>query len=270
MDGSHPAETPVPNRHIVSLSWWRTALDAVLALGGGFEAEAYIPYDIKDQKVRFETLDGQSFDNPEGAIHHRTERLEGIGDVELLGHYHRASWRFTAGLSFPSGRVEDNPYELGDLGIQHRHIQFGTGTFDPIARVAWSALPEPWGFDVSAGLRAPLYENRKGYRGSVTLDFSAGPRWAISERVSASARYTAQYQTRATWDGEPDENSGYFLQGIGLSAPIVLAEGVVLRPNALLILDVDVRSGADNFEMNWMAGLWLDVAFVPKGAPSQE
>jgi hypothetical protein len=33
----------------------------------------------------------------------------------------------------------------------------------------------------------------------------------------------ATYQTRAYWDGDLDENSGYFLQGVGFNAAIRLA-----------------------------------------------
>ena len=261
MDGSHPADQPVPNRHVVTLDWWRTELDVKRALTDEISLGLYVPYDVKDQRARFETTGGGSFSNPQGEIHHRTERLEGVGDLELTGDLFVEDLRLTLGFSLPTGRIEDDPYELGALGLRHRHIQFGTGTVDPIVRASASVPVDFLDFDISAGVRAPLYENRKGYRGSTVLDFTVGPRVSITDGLGASVHYIAQYQTRAYWDGEPDENAGYFLQGIGFSVPIELARGVVLRPSALYILDIDVRSGADNFEMEWLLGLSLEFAF---------
>ena len=256
MDGSHPDDDPVPHRHRIELAWWRTELDASMALGDGWGMELYIPFDVKDQKVRFALPNGSSFDNPAGEIHHRTERLEGLGDIELSGLLEVAEWRFALGIGLPTGGIEEDPYELGALGRIHQHIQFGTGTFDPIARISWSGE-----IGATLGIRAPLYENRKGYKGSTVIDFAAGPTLEITEGMSVSLRYTAMYQTRAEWKGEADRNSGYFLQGISASFPIDLGDGMVLRPSVLWSLDVDVRAGADNFEMEWLFGISLDLSF---------
>ena len=42
------------------------------------------------------------------------------------------------GTTIPIGRTEENPWKLGDAGIEHLHIQFGTGTFNPIANLRYS------------------------------------------------------------------------------------------------------------------------------------
>ena len=42
-----------------------------------------VPYDVKDQRIDYRTLDGEPFAPPYGDIHHRTERLDGFGDGEL-------------------------------------------------------------------------------------------------------------------------------------------------------------------------------------------
>jgi hypothetical protein len=31
-------------------------------------------------------------------------------------------------MSLPIGKTEENPFELGDRGLSHQHIQFGSGT----------------------------------------------------------------------------------------------------------------------------------------------
>src|SRR5262245_51979174 len=128
MDGSHPSDFPVPNEHIVRVDWWRTTLDATAALGKGFEGQLFIPYDVKKQSAKYELPDGTKFDNPDGDLHHRSERRDGLGDIELSVHYRLNRWRFTGGVAVPTGEIEHNPYELGGMGLPHRHIQFGTGT----------------------------------------------------------------------------------------------------------------------------------------------
>jgi len=262
MDGSHLDDTPIPNKHIISLEWWRTVLDVSLSVGDEIYINLFIPYDVKDQEVEFEMLDGQSFNNPQGENHHRTERLDGLGDMEFSIRMKWEGFHGTFGFSLPTGKIEDDPYELGNLGFQHRHIQFGTGTFDPILRMHYPAvLTDTLNLNLSAGLRSPLYENRKSYKGSTVIDFSIGPTWSVSDNLSLSARYTAQYQTRAYWDREPDKNSGYFLQGVNFSAPLRISKLVTVRPNALWIYTVNVRSGADNFEIDWLIGISIDVLF---------
>lgn len=261
MDGSHPDTQPVPNRHVISLDWFRTELEAALALDDAWEVGLYVPYDVKDQDVRFEDPGGGSISNPQGEIHHRDERLEGFGDLELTGSYRLDRLRLTLGTTVPTGKIEEDPYELGAQGIRHRHIQFGTGTLDPIIRVSTTFPVDVLEFDAAAGLRAPLYENREGYRGATAIDLSVGPRVEVADGLSVSLQYYAQYQTRAYWDGDPDENSGYFLQALRLSTPIELAERLVVRPSVLYVMDVNVRSGADNFEMDWFAGLSLEYSF---------
>lgn len=255
MDGSHPSLQPVPNRHLVTLEWWRTEVAVLHPVGDGWDLEVQIPYDIKDETVKYETPDGQPYENPVGFIHHRTETLDGIGDLRLIANYRPRGLLFEDdmarlgfGLSLPTGRTESDPYEDGALGIKHQHIQFGTGTVDPLVIVGYSVGM----LDVSVGLQAPLYENKKGYKGSTVFDWAIGPRVAVTEWLSVAVHWTGVYQTRAYWDGEPDENSGYRMHAVSLSAPIVIDAEWILTPMAMYVLGVDVRSGADVFGMDWM------------------
>src|SRR5258706_4887615 len=202
MDGSHPDSDPVPNTHIVKIDWLRTSLDGILPFGEGFEAELFAPYDVKRERVRYELPDGTPFDNPEGDLHHRNETLEGPGDLELIAHYRTGGWRFSAGWSIPTGKTEPNPYVLGDLGLKHEHIQFGSGTFDPLLRVAYLAELGPAEFNVAIGTRLPFYDNPHGYQAARVLDVMAGPIVKVADGLSFTLSYTASYQTRAHWDGE--------------------------------------------------------------------
>jgi hypothetical protein len=257
----------VLNEHIVHLNWLRTELDLAVGVSKDWDVELDIPYDVKDVDVRYELPDGTSFDNPEGELHHRDERLEGVSDLKLFANWRPGSVfmnddRLHAGLgvSLPAGRTEEDPFELGDRGIKHQHIQFGTGTFDPLLRVDYYRLADPVGFLVSANVQAPLYENRHGYRGATQADFTAGPRVQAADGLVLGAGYVASYQTRAHWDGEPDENSGYFLQGVGFNAAIRLAPGVTLIPSGLRVFSIHTRGSGDSLEMDWLFGLSLDIA----------
>lgn len=272
MDGGHPAFDPIPHRHKVTLDWYRTEFTFAYSLFPKWDIQLEVPYDIKDQKVSYEALDGQPYDSPTGNLHHRTERLEKLGDIRILfnhfinrlllseDHIH-----FGIGLYIPTGKIEDNPYKLGALGIQHRHIQFGTGTFDPIFRTDYRYERDWWGLEVSTTINAKLYENRKGYKGASDFDYKIGPTAQITNWLGMGIHYTGIYQTRAFWDGDPDKNSGYNLRGIFLSAPIALSPTLTIIPMALYPTSVDVRSGADIFEMDWM--LLFSLELIPTNKP---
>lgn len=268
LEGNHPDPDPVPNFHFVELKWFRTELDLAYGFVKDWDVEIDIPYDVKDVDARYELPDGTEFDNPEGDLHHRDERLEGVSDLKVFLNYRPGSvfmkddrLHVGLGISLPVGKIEDDPFRLGDQGLKHQHIQFGTGTFDPLLRVDYYKLADPIGVLVSANVQAPLYENRKGYKGAKQADFTIGPRVQVSDWLVLGASYVASYQTRAFWDAEPDENSGYFLQGVGMNAALRLAPGVNLIPSALRVFSIDTRGGGDSLEMDWLVGLSLDLSF---------
>lgn len=149
-------------------------------------------------------------------IHHRNETYHGFSDAHLLAA-HRFSdllWEedgfvLSLGTSLPIGKTEENPLELAREGRKHLHIQFGTGTFDPLLEFNYLVpLSESVSFSLFATGRFPLYENSKGYRGSIEAAAIPTLRWAAAEWITLHANYTFYYQSTARWDGERDPNSG--------------------------------------------------------------
>lgn len=149
-------------------------------------------------------------------LHHRSVALDGMGDLMLLGRRKwTGRWRtgdamsISAGVTVPTGGTVDDPYELGDAGVQHLHIQFGTGTFDPLLEASYSA---PLSSRVMVGgylaSRIPLYENRRGFHAPADATMAASVTSRLSERFDLRLDGAVYAQGYGSWNGEQDENTG--------------------------------------------------------------
>jgi hypothetical protein len=243
------------------------------SLSPDWDVELELPFDLKIMRARYELPDGTPFDNPEGDLHHRTESLLGLSDPRLVFHRRFAgalvegdSVRLGFGVTLPFGKIEDDPYRLGDMGLKHQHIQFGTGTLDPLIQVGYLFAAGAFAWHASAGLHYPLYPNSKGFRGPPVVDFSAGPGYECAAWLSLSLHYVGTWQGRAYWHGKRDPNSGFLLQGLALAAPVRVG-AIVFRPTVLYVVDIDVPEG-DTFKMDWEFSIGVELAFgANKSAP---
>lgn len=155
-------------------------------------------------------------------IHHPSRDMRGFGDIEMLLTWHghdvgKEGAIFSTGLgtSLPIGRTEHDPYELGDEGEAHEHIQFGSGTLDPLVDVFYA---RPVGEDSMVSLygrgRFPIRESSKGFKGSSTLQGGIGYVKKIGKLGPWEPAYAIlgviyQDQGVARWHGEVDPNTGY-------------------------------------------------------------
>ena len=206
-----------------------------------------IPYAIKSQDASVEEIEPASSAEKRAIlanqnIHHRDETYRGFSDFSLqfshirLGILHGGD-HFVAslGTSIPIGKTEDDPFKLGDAGLKHLHIQFGTGTFNPLAEVHYvTPLFGDFSMSVSIGGQFPFYENSRTYRGSMEVTSTAEVKYHLLDWLTLHTTYLGFYQSYAYWDGEQDINSGLALNAGLFGATLNTAYGVPVRLSAML------------------------------------
>ena len=212
----------VDHEHHVAQSITRSEIAVQYGLRPRTQLTLRVPWDRRDVDVRYATLTGAPFAPPYGDIHHRSESLHGFSDASLTAEWLlRPNWILGGGATLPIGRIEPNPIELGRRGVEHQHLQFGSGTFQPKlsvqwlrpARVAWSARGE---------VRASFYENREGYRAPTTIVWSVGPSWPV-RRTTVDLQLNGQHQSLGRWDGEIDEGTGFRNGGLRATVAVPAA-----------------------------------------------
>jgi hypothetical protein len=218
------------HRHVVSLELFHTELDADYGVTQGLTLSLRIPYDVKNQKVRYTTLAGEPYVPPYGDIHHRTETLVGVSDGQITALFPLGSALLIgAGVSLPMGQTEPNPIVLGREGKKHEHIQFGSGTVDPLVSISWSRPLGRFLLAAYADAQVPLYENSQGFRAPVLLRYTVGPSVALGT-TGISLQYAGQYQSIGRWSGEVDEGTGFHNGGIFLRATFLPWKGFRVAP----------------------------------------
>ena len=224
-------EVPL-HRHHVTLNIFRIDTGLKYHLNSQWMLEANVPYETKVQEATIEEIEPVTQTELEAILrnqnnHHRNETYTGLRDVDLLLGYRATSFLVESdllmgriGTTIPFGKTEENPWKLGDAGLEHLHIQFGTGTFNPIADLHYS-LPLYEGLVANVGIRGkfPFYENNKTYRGSRELTYTANLNYRFNNWISFQAGYFGSYQSYAYWAGEQDINTGlrFSMASVGAS-----------------------------------------------------
>lgn len=241
-EGREPIAVPV-HRHEVSLDYTRIELELQYTVTANWDLIARIPWEQKAQTSSVVTVAPITEREHEAMqrnmnLHHRSETYEGVSDLMFLAQRRVSRTEdelltLGLGLTAPTGRTEENPFRLGEAGVEHLHIQFGTGTVDPLLEAGYRRRI---GQRVTAGgylaARLPLYENDRGFQGppEVTAVVTASHR--LLEIVSVRGELGAFYQDFAYWDGVRDENTGLVSTVAGIGTSIVLRK---------LMIGVDLR-----------------------------
>jgi hypothetical protein len=180
---------------------------------------------------------------PNGDIHHRNETLTGPGDPWALVVFGKGAGAWSlgarAGVSIPLGRTEENPFALGRRGLPHQHIQFGTGTWNPMGGVALGRHLGGTNVVASILARFVTYANGHGYRAgnrydaSLVADRRLGGPWRLQAGLDLA------HEEAERWDGviEEEGNLGRtdLLAGAGLARQLGRAGAVTLQVKVPLI-----------------------------------
>lgn len=146
---------------------------AEVGIWRAFGAEVHVPFRLTHTTIRYSTPDGAPYEPLDPGVHHRNETLAGMGDPWLLGRWHARFGTFLlitrAGVSLPIGRTEENPFARGAAGVRHQHIQFGSGTFDPVIAADLSRSFGLVQATAYVNVQAALYENEQGFRAGKRL-----------------------------------------------------------------------------------------------------
>jgi thiol-disulfide isomerase/thioredoxin len=204
-------ESTVVHDQRISLGELRMAAEVGVAEDVGLALS--IPLRMVDTTIRYLDGGGQEVAIAADDLHHRNETLVGVADPWLLGHWHRAmgAWSFDlrGGVSLPLGRTEDDPFALGDAGMRHQHIQFGTGTINPVVGVEVDRNLGPLAVRAFALTQQVLYENGKGYRSG---DRYSGGLGAVSplgtRRWQFEVGGEVVGETAEEWNGVRHEDDG--------------------------------------------------------------
>ncbi len=196
-------------------------------------AEAQLPLRLNDTGIIYRRMDGSAFVPEYADIHHRNETLTGLVDPWLSARFHVeiGGFRFSGrtGVTLPLGRVEENPFIRGEQGLEHQHVQFGTGTFTPLLGLDAVKAVEDVTFRGWSLARLSLYDNRHGFRASHQLSGGLSAGLKVFDRLELALTFDALHETPERWDGviRQDGNLGRtdLLAGVfaAISLPAELA-----------------------------------------------
>ena len=248
-DAAQVVQKVPEHRHRVNLNIYRTDIGIKYYFTPRWILDVNLPYETKIQEASVEKIDPVTDEQWQaiklnGYIHHRNETYTGLADADIfVGHFRQGvikendflMWRI--GTTIPFGRTEENPWTLGDQGLEHQHIQFGTGTFNPVGDIYYS-FPVYKGLATYTSLRVklPFYENDKTYRGSRELTYTVGLNYRLNEWLAFQAGYLGFYQTYAYWEGEIDKNTGLTFGMASLSTTITTPLNIPLSIALMLPL----------------------------------
>ena len=262
------------HRHEVKMNVVRFHVGLKYQLSNQWRLDALVPYEIRTQDANIEGI--ENITDPETRrkiilyqnIHHRDGTYQSFSDMDLLVAYNKHGLLLQHdmliakfGTTIPVGKTEEDPWKRGDMGMEHLHIQFGTGTFNPIADVHYN-------FPLSGGLRAntsvrtklPFYENSKTFQGSWEVTYTGGLNYQVADWLSLQTSFFGLYQSYAHWDGEIDINSGLQFSMASLGASIATPYNVPLTITLMLPIQQktlwdDSEQGSDAFKLRSLISL---------------
>lgn len=263
------------HRHEIEIDIQRVEFSISRVIDANWDAQFRLPWFSKKQVAEVEFIEQASAEEKSaarlnGEIHHRTETYEGFGDAEVTvgwrtyGLLHeKDTFRVSLGVSLPFGDTVEDPWLLGDAGNEHLHIEFGTGTFDPVADLYYGyALHDQWAASIYARAKVPLYENSDGHRGSVEAVVSPRLQYRPLPRLSFTAGLSANYLGRSEWEQTGiDRNSGAILGYASAGVGYIFGDSLTASLSAQFPIYTDLFGEEDGLEAAPIFGLSLSRQF---------
>jgi hypothetical protein len=228
-DVANCVEVPVQPAYLHNQRTYPAELRAIAEVGvtRTLGLELQLPFRVIGTTIRYTTPDGQPYAPLDAGVHHRDETLAGISDPWLLGRWGARLGEFLlvlrAGVSIPLGRTEANPFALGDIGLRHQHIQFGTGTFDPVGGFQLSRTIATVQLAAYGQGQVSLYENTHGFRAPARLFGGVQAAHLLVSKITGGAGVEILFEGAERWDG-------VIRQDGNLGRTEVLASFSFLRP----------------------------------------
>ena len=231
----------IAHEHIVNLNFIRSELALEYTFATNWSTWVRIPYDVKMQTATVEFVEGTTLFDQEAIVrnrdnHHRNENYSGISDVKLftanrftgfLGEKGRLDLAF--GFSLPVGTIEGDPIQAGLNGDKHLHIQFGSGTFDPLLELHYvTSLSKKISLALFTMNKFPLYQNRNNYQAPLETTSGISSAFRVNSMLSGRATIATFSQGQATWNGLNDPNSGLFSVNGTVAATISLSRDLLV------------------------------------------
>lgn len=196
----------------LTLAEWTTT--AARGVAPGLGVELAVPIRFVRDRIRYERLDGTLYVPTDPELHHRNETRVGPGDPRLMLHAatRRGEWDLAlrAGASLPVGTTEPNPFAAGRNLISHQHVQFGTGTVDPLVNVTTARPLGGARLVADAHARLVLYENRHGYRAGHRFTVGSELEGPLGAGFAGRTGLQLAREEAETWNGvlETEGNLG--------------------------------------------------------------
>jgi hypothetical protein len=177
-------------------------------------AELQVPLRLNHTTIQFRSLDGTPITLDYENIHHRNETLFGLGDASVLGRYTfplgavRLSTR--AGFTVPLGNTVEDPFALGEAGLPHQHVQFGTGTVQPLLGLEAEHTWDFWSARAWGQAQLSLAENSHGFRAGHRFGLGVSGEVRLVGALRASAGADVANEQPERWGGvvQQDGNLG--------------------------------------------------------------
>jgi hypothetical protein len=181
-------------------------LAAEYAIDQTFGVELQLPFRTVTTTIAYTTPTGAPYQPLDAGVHHRDETIAGIADPWVLFRVGATAggWWLAArpGVSLPFGRTEEDPFELGAWGLRHQHIQFGSGTLDPVLVLEASRAFERLQLQGFVQGQLPLYTNSRGYRAPFRVYGGASLGTKLVGQLAGTLGIEAFHEAAEKWDGE--------------------------------------------------------------------